>query len=192
MKRHGPPPVARIKGPIRVGDYCRAGDYQGIVEDIGLRSTRIRTPGRTVVSVPNGQLATMSLENFTLRDKIWFHHKVNLRYETSADQLRQIIAGLRKMLLEHPRVETETARVRLTGLRDSSIEIDLFAYVLETGWEIYLEVQENLLLHIVELVEASGTAFAFPAQTIYAARNPGFDPSALETVRRRKKKDESP
>ena len=182
--------------PIRVGDYCRAGDYQGTVEDIGLRSTRIRTLGRTVVSLPNGQLATMSLENFTLRDKIWFHHKVNLRYETSADQLRQVIAGLRKMLLEHPMVETETARVRLTGLRDVSIEIDLFAYVLETGWETYLEVQEDLLLRIVELVEVSGTAFAFPSQTTSAVQNPGLDPSrtqeALEKVRHRREQDESP
>src|SRR5208337_668816 len=69
--------------PIRVGDFCRAGDYTGTVEDVGLRSTRMRTLDRTVVSVTNGQLAVMSLENFTLRDKIWFHHTLQLRRETT-------------------------------------------------------------------------------------------------------------
>ena len=80
--------------PIRVGDFCRAGEFQGIVEDIGLRSTKLRTLNRTVVSVPNGQLAMMSLENFTVRDKILFRHKFQLRYESSADQLRFVIAGI--------------------------------------------------------------------------------------------------
>ena len=58
--------------PIRVGDFCRVGEYQGTVQAVGLRSTRIRTLGRTVVSIPNGQLAVMNIENFSLRDKIWF------------------------------------------------------------------------------------------------------------------------
>jgi MscS family membrane protein len=163
--------------PIRVGDYCRAGEYEGTVEDIGLRSTRIRTLARTVVSVPNGQLATMGLDNFTLRDKFWFHHNVNLRYETTADQLRQVIANLRKMLLDHPHVESQTVRVRLVGLRDWSIAVDLFAYVIVPGLETYLEIQEELLLRIMELVETSGTSFAFPSQTIYYhAQIPGLEP----------------
>jgi MscS family membrane protein len=169
--------------PIRVGDYCRAGEYEGTVEDIGLRSTRIRTLARTVVSVPNGQLATMGLDNFTLRDKFWFHHNANLRYETTADQLRQVIANLRKMLLDHPRVERRTVRVRLVGLKDWSIAIDLFAYVIVPSWETYLEIQEELLLRIMELVEASGTSFAFPSQTIYhPAQVPGLDPPGGQEV----------
>ena len=106
--------------PIRVGDYCKAGEFQGTVEDIGLRSTKLRTLNRTVVSVPNGQLATMSLENFTVRDKILFHHKLQLRYDTSADQLRYVIAEIRKVLYEHPKVETATARVRFTGFQGFS------------------------------------------------------------------------
>ena len=131
--------------PIRVGDFCRAGDYRGTVEDVGLRSTRIRTLDRTVVFVPNGQLSLMSLENFTMRDKILFNHKIQLRYETSADQLRYVIAELRRLLYEHPKVETQTARVRFTGLKDAALEIEVFAYVLETVFETFLGVQEDLL-----------------------------------------------
>ena len=74
--------------PVNVGDVCRVGEFFGTVEDIGIRSTRIRTLDRTVVSVPNGQLAAMSLENFAVRDRIRFHHTVGLGRQTTADQLR--------------------------------------------------------------------------------------------------------
>ena len=166
--------------PIRVGDFCKAGEFQGTVEDIGLRSTRLRTLNRTVVSVPNGQLATMSLENFTLRDKILFHHKLQLRYETSADQLRFVIAGIRRMLYEHSKVETATARVRFVGFRDSALEFEVFGYVLETEYTDFLAIQEDLLLRIMDVVEKSGTAFAFPSQTTYFTRDSGLDKKKAE------------
>ena len=157
--------------PIRVGDFCRAGEYIGTVENIGLRSTRIRTLKRTVVSVPNGQLAVMSLENFAMRDKIWFHHTLRLRYETTADQLRYILAEIRKMLYEHSKVESPSARIRLKGFGNSSLDLEVFAYVLETEYEPFLHVQEDLLLRIMDIVEASGSGFAFPSQTTYIARD---------------------
>src|SRR5512143_3592482 len=147
---------------IRVGDFCRAGEYMGIVEDIGLRSTRIRTPGRTVVSVPNGQLITMSLENFSQRDKFLFHHRIHLGYETSAEQLRGCIAEIRAMLHVHPKPETETARVSLTAFLDSSIEIEIFAYLHETSFEAFLTTQEELLVKIMDIVRANGAKFALP------------------------------
>ena len=161
--------------PIRVGDFCKAGDYSGTVEDIGLRSTRLRTLDRTLVSVPNGQLAVMSLENFTLRDKIWFHHTLQLRYETTSDQLRCILAEIRKLLYAHPKVESGSARVRFIALGKSSLDVDIFAYVLETDYAYFLPVQEDLLLRIMEIVETSGSGFAFPSQTTYIARDRGLD-----------------
>lgn len=161
--------------PIRVGDFCKAGEFQGTVEDIGLRSTRFRTLGRTVVSIPNGQLATMSLENYTVRDKYLFRHKIQLRYETSADQLRYVIAQIKKLLIEHPKVETVTVRSRFIGFRDSALELDVFAYVLEAEYEDFLAVQEDLLLRFIDVVEKSGTTFAFPSQTTYFTRDSGLD-----------------
>jgi MscS family membrane protein len=173
--------------PVRVGDFCRAGDHLGTVENIGLRSTRIRTLKRTVVSVPNGQLAAMSIENFAMRDKIWFHHTLRLRHETTTDQLRYILAGIRKMLAEHPKVEGASARIRFVRFGDSSLDLEVFAYVLETEYEPYLHIQEDLLLRIIDIVEESGTGFAFPSQTTYLAEDTGLDGEksrrALETVR---------
>jgi MscS family membrane protein len=173
--------------PIRVGDFCRAGEHIGTVENIGLRSTRIRTLKRTVVSVPNGQLALMSLENFTMRDKIWFHHTLHLRYETTADQLRYLLAEIRKMLYEHSKVESPSARIRFIGFGNSSLDLEVFAYVLETEYEPFLHIQEDLLLRIMDIIEASGSAFAFPSQTTYLAGDVGLDAAksrkAMETVR---------
>ncbi len=153
--------------PIRVGDFCRAGDYTGTVEDVGLRSTRIRTLDRTVVSVPNGQLAMMSLENFTLRDKIWFHHTLQLRYETTPEQLRYVIGEVRGMMSKDSRVEPSTHRVRLVRLGDFSADVEVFAYILTPVWEDFLAVQEELLFRIADIIKASGTSFAFPSRTIY-------------------------
>jgi MscS family membrane protein len=146
--------------PIRVGDFCRAGEHAGTVESIGLRSTRIRTADRTIVSVPNGQLSVMSLENFAMRDKIRFNHTISLRSETSADQLRHVLGGVRGMLAGHPKVEQSSARVRLIAVKNSGLEIELFAYVTETSWDVFLETQEEMLLLVVDVVEASGTTFA--------------------------------
>lgn len=160
--------------PIRVGDFCSAGEYKGTVEDIGLRSTRLRTLNRTVVFVPNGQLAAMTLENFGMRDKTLFNHKVQVRYETSPDQLRNVTTHIRKMLLEHPRVETESVRVRFTGLMDSGLEVEVFAYVLTSVLADFLETQEELLLQIMDIVKASGADFAFPSQTLYLGRDTGY------------------
>ena len=148
--------------PIRKGDFCRAGDYLGTVVDIGLRSTRLRTLAETIVSVPNGLLSQMSLENFSMRGKILFNHKILLRLETSADQLRFVLEQTQGLLRGHPKVEPVTCRVRLSGLKQSGFELELFAYVLETEFEAFLPAQEELLLRVVEIVEASGTSFAVP------------------------------
>lgn len=155
---------------IRVGDFCRAGEIKGTVEDIGMRSTRIRTPERTVVSVPNGQVVTMSLENFSLRDKYLFDHRVHLGYETSAEQLRGCLAEIRTVLAGHPKIEAQTARVNLSAFRDSSIEVEIFAYFLETSYDAFVVLQEELLLRIMEIVAASGARFALPPPSPYPAK----------------------
>src|SRR5512143_2087779 len=147
---------------IRVGDFCRAGEHMGTVEDIGLRSTRIRTLERTVVSVPNGQLITMSLANFSQRDKFLFHHRIHLGHETSADQLHGCLVKIRTMLRMHPKTETDSARVNLTAFLEPYIEIEIFAHLHETSFEAFLTTQEELLVKIMDIVRANGAKFALP------------------------------
>jgi MscS family membrane protein len=174
--------------PVRMGDFCKIGDVMGTVEDIGLRSTRIRTLDRTVVSIPNGQMAAVNVENFGVRDRIWFHQTIGLRHETTPDQLRYALAEIRQMLYGHPMVDTQSARIRLIRLGSSSLDLEVFAYVLTSDYATFLEVQEDLLLRIMDIVKASGTGMAFPSQTAYLARDSGLDEAktqaAIATVRR--------
>jgi len=154
--------------PVRVGDFCRVGEHLGIIQDIGLRSTRIRTLDRSLVHVPNALLSVLSLENLTERDKIRFHHTLGLRRETTADQLRSILDRVQTMLVEHPRIESGSARVRFTKVGESSLDVETLAYVLETRIPAFLEVQEDLLLRIMAIVESCGTRLALPSRLTYA------------------------
>jgi MscS family membrane protein len=163
---------------------------------MGLRSTRLRTPARTVVAIPNGQLAQMSLENFSLRDKIWFNHTFGLRYETTPEQLRYILAEIRKMLYGHPKVESSSARVRFIGFGDSSFKLEVFAYVLETDYAVFLSIQEDLLLRMMDIVAGRGSGFALPSQIAYLAQDAGMDAEkrqeAIGKVREWREKGELP
>jgi MscS family membrane protein len=160
---------------IRVGDYCRFGDRTGSVEDIGLRSTSVRTDARTQLSIPNGALATMNIENFTRRDKIQFNPVLAIRYETTGDQLRYLLAEVRRLLYEHPKVESESASIRFANLDASALRLEISSYVLTLDSNEFIAIREDLLLRIMDIVEKSGTSIAFPSQTTYFSRDPGLD-----------------
>jgi MscS family membrane protein len=160
---------------IRVGDYCRFGDKTGTVEDISLRSTRVRTDARTELSIPNGTLATMSIENYTRRDKIIFNPVLAIRCETTGDQLRYLLAEIRRLLYQHPKVEPESAGIRFANVDPSSLRLEVSAYVLTIDANEYTAIREDLLFRISEIVGRSGTGFAFPSQTLYMTRDHGLD-----------------
>jgi MscS family membrane protein len=182
--------------PLRVGDFCRIAGETGTIEDIGLRSTRIRTLSRTVIAIPNGQLAVANVENFSLRDKFWFRHLVGLRYETSADQLRYLLAGIRTMLFSHPKVERDDARIRFVGFGASSLDLEIFAYVTATEMPEFLGIQEDLLLRIMDIIAEAGTGVAFPSQTTYLAKDTPIDSrkkeEAVTRVRQWRERGELP
>jgi len=161
--------------PVSVGDFCRWGDQMGTVEEIGLRSTRIRTLERTVVTVPNAELCQMELDNFMVRDRRLLRTTLQLRYETTPDQMRFILAKLRELLLGHPMVSPDPARVRFTGYGDYSKDVQIFAYVLCQDQNTFLAIQEDLLLRIEDIIIGAGSGFAFPSQTAYLARDSGLD-----------------
>jgi MscS family membrane protein len=160
---------------IRVGDYCRFGDRTGTVEDISLRSTRVRTDARTELSIPNGALATMNIENFTRRDKILFNPVLAIRYETTADQLRYLLAEIRRLLYAHPKLESDSASIRFANFDSSALRLEVSAYVLTTDANEFNAIREDLLFRIMDIVEKSGSAFAFSSQTLYFSRDSGID-----------------
>jgi len=165
-----------VDRPVRVGDFCRFGDEVGTVEQIGLRSTRIRTLGRSVMTIPNAEFSRLKLDNFSMRDSNLFRTTVSLRYETTPQQLRDVLTGVRKLLLDHPRVLEDPARVRLVEFGSHSFQLEVFAYVNSSDWNEFLGIREELFLQIADAVEAAGTRLAVPAQTTYLARDSVGEP----------------
>ncbi len=160
---------------IHIGDALMLGDRVGIVEDIGLRSTRFRTLDRAELSIPNGALSQMNIDNLSRRDKFWFNPALVLRLETTSDQLLYILAELRKLLYQHPMVERESARVRLANFDDSGYRVEFFSYVLTRNVGEFLAVKEDLLLRCLRIIEEGGGGLAYPSQTLYMARDGGVD-----------------
>jgi MscS family membrane protein len=156
--------------PVLVGDVCRFGDRTGTVMHIGLRSTRIRTPDRTVISVPNGQFATMTLENISGRDKIWFHPILNLRRDTTSDQMLRVLESSREILSGHPKVEAGKIPVRFVGVGAYSLDIEVMAYVKTSDYDEFLAIQQDLLLQLLRAVEQAGTSLAVPLQESFEPR----------------------
>jgi MscS family membrane protein len=155
--------------PVRVGDFCRFGDRVGTIEEIGLRATQVRTLDRTIISVPNGEFATMHLENYSKRDRFWYHPCLKLRYETTAEQIRYVLVEVRKMLYAHPKILSDSLWVRFQGFKDYSLDLDVFAYIGVTDYNESLEVAEDLNLRIMDIVAGAGTDFAIPAQIQFEA-----------------------
>jgi MscS family membrane protein len=159
---------------VQVGDFIRCEGTLGSVEYIGLRSTRIRTLDRTILGVPNGQLANVSVETFSVRDKFWFRHIVGLRFGTTSVQMRSILAGIRDYVAAHPRVDrNDTIRARFIRVGPSSLDVEVIAYVLAADWDRFLDIQQELLIGIMALVEEAGTSIALPSQTLYVAEARG-------------------
>jgi MscS family membrane protein len=154
-------------GAIRIGDVCRVGNHLGEVEDITLTSTRLRTNSRTVVNIPNGQMATERVENLSRRDKFWFRHIVGMRYDTTPEQIEKVLAAWRAMFAADPRVDAATARARFLALAASSLDVELFAYVRVDGFDAFLVVQEEMLLRVLRVAAENGVGIAFPSTSVY-------------------------
>ena len=148
--------------PAKVGDFCKIGQITGTIEEIGLRTTRIRTPANTVVSIPNAKIAGDILDNYSVRQRIWYHPNLTLRYDSKPKQLNEVLTKTHELLQEHERVVDDPLRVRLTGFGKEGFEIDVYAYVNTSDYAEFLEVAEELNLGIINIVAESGTQFAVP------------------------------
>jgi MscS family membrane protein len=162
--------------PVQIGDFCRFGEQVGTVEEIGLRSTRVRTLERSVLTVPNAEFSRLQLDNLTQRDRILFRATLNLRLETTAGQLERVLGGVRELLLGDESVDPEPARVRLISVGPHSLDLEIFAYVKTADWNEFLGIREGLLVRILHEIEEAGTALAPPAHTAYLR---GGDPAAV-------------
>ena len=168
---------------VQVGDTCKVNNQIGMVEDIGLRSTRLRTPERTLLSIPNGTMATAVIENLRFRDKFLCQQIIRLRYDLSPDHVRFVLGEIRQILLENPKVEDATARARFVRFADYALEVEIFCYILESDYSVYVAVQEALLLSIMDALEKAGAVVALPTQTTFVNQDFWIDPEKAKAAK---------
>jgi MscS family membrane protein len=156
-----------VDQPFRVGDYVSIEGVQGNVETIGMRSTRIRTLDRTLVTIPNGKLADMRAETFAARDRIRLAVNLGLSYATSAEQMRRVMRDVEAALRAHPKVFPDGISVRFTEFRESSLVVEVVAWFQTTDFGEFTAIRTDLYLQFMEIVERAGTSFAFPTRTVH-------------------------
>ena len=160
---------------VSVGDLCQIGDQLGIVEDIGLRSLKLRTREQSLLVIPNGSLAQMQFQNMSSRSKLLINQTFSVRIETQTEQLRLVLARVQTMLDQHPAIEPGSSRVRIMSFVGAAFQLELFAYGTTGDWAQFTVIRQDVILKIAEIVEASGTQFAAPTQLTYQVRDTGVD-----------------
>jgi len=157
--------------PARVGDFCRIRTETGTIEEIGLRTTRIRTLANSVIAIPNSQLANEPIENISSREKILYRPVLRLRYDTTPEQLRQILEGIRDLLSSHERVLQDNHRVRFKEIADDALLVEIYAYLSTTEWAEYLGLAEELNIRALDIVARAGTSLSLPARTLHVEQS---------------------
>jgi MscS family membrane protein len=154
--------------PAQIGDFIHVGDIVGTVEDIGIRSTRIRTVERTVVTIPNGDLSARQIENFAARDRFLFNPVIAVDCGMSSAKLREAIRIVQQVLAGHDKI-AKGARANLARIGEHSFNIEVFSYIDVPEFDASVIVCEELLLSIYERLEAAGIGLAFRAQVTFFA-----------------------
>lgn len=161
------------------------------VEDTGLIRWTIPNTEITISRTPEGPyagefqfhaLTVRQLPTFSERDQMMMRTTLGLRYETTPDQLRYVLAKLRELFIAHPRVSPDPARARFIGFGDFSLNIEIYVYVRTNEYNEYLAIAEDLNFRIMDIVAESGTGFAFPSQTAYLARDTGMDAERTQAI----------
>ena len=156
-----------VDQPFRVGDFVTVAGTTGVVENVGLRSTRLRTLDRTLVSIPNGKLADERSESFAARDRFRLAATIGLTYDTTRAQMREVLDGLERVLRAHPQIWPDAVVVRFSGFGASSLDIDVMAWFAVPAWPDFQACREQVLLDFMQVVQDAGTAFAFPTRTVH-------------------------
>ena len=153
--------------PFKAGDWIVAGDIEGTIEEVGFRSTKIRTFAKTQITVPNNIIANMGIDNFSRMPKRRIKLSVGITYNTTSEQMRGVVEKIRALLKSHPAIDQEFFLVNFTDFGASSLDIMVYCFTSTTVWGEYLDARQDLCLKIMDIIEEMGLEIAFPSQTLY-------------------------
>ncbi|MBW6511432.1 MAG: mechanosensitive ion channel family protein [Desulfuromonadaceae bacterium] len=159
--------------PFRVGDWIVAGDMEGTVEEVGFRSTKIRTFAKTQITVPNNIVANLGINNFSRMPKRRIKLTVGITYATTPQQMRTVVERIRTLLREHPAIDQEFFLVNFTDFGASSLDIMVYCFTTTTVWGEYLDARQDVCLKIMDILEELGLEIAFPSRSLYVEKMPG-------------------
>lgn len=159
--------VILVDRPFTVGDWVEIDDYEGTVEEVGLRVTRIRTFANSLISIPNGTLTTKAVNNWSKMQKRRISLDIGVTYDASPEQLKVAVERLRELLREHPKVRNDFFIVNFKNFGPSSLDIFVYCFMDTTVWADYLDARQDLLLQIMTELNEMGLSLAFPTQTLH-------------------------
>lgn len=162
-----------IDKPFQIGDWITSGEIDGTVEEVGFRSTRIRTFRNSVTYVPNGKLADWVVDNHGLRTYRRFYTRLALTYDTPTEVVDLFVEGLKKIVLQHPKTRKDYYEVHLNDLGAHSLDVMFYIFFTVPSWSEELRARHEILLKVMELADVLGVRFAFPTQTLHMETFPG-------------------
>ncbi|MFC1960254.1 mechanosensitive ion channel family protein [Chloroflexota bacterium] len=162
--------------PLSMGDFISTPDVKGTVEEIGVRSTRVRQIDQALVTIPNSKLANSVVTNISLLQKRRMDVTIGVTYDTNSQQMRDLLERLEDLLFNNGNVIDDSINVLFVNFGGSSLDVRMIAQLDLTDWGEFMRAQQELLLQIMDIVEEMGLAFAFPSQSLYIEQMPGSGP----------------
>ena len=158
---------------IRIGEWILVNNVEGVVEDIGMRTTKIRSFDKSIITLPNHVIANSPIENFSRRGIRRIRMHIGLTYATTTEQITTIVNGIKTMLQTHEGIShDDTLLVNFESFGDSSLNIFVYTFTNTANWENYLQIREDINLKIMKIVAEHGASFAFPSQSVYIESMP--------------------
>ena len=158
---------------IRIGEWVKVGGVEGVVEDVGMRTTKIRSFQKTLVTVPNQLVANQPIENFSRRGIRRIKMHIGLTYGTTSQQIIHIKSDIENMLRSQEGIsQKDSLMVYFDSFGDSSLNLFIYTFASTANWAKYLEVREAIHIKIMQIVEENGSSFAFPSQSVYVEQLP--------------------
>lgn len=159
-----------VDRPFQVDDYIIGSGFEGTVVEVGFRSTRIQSIDTSIISVPNGVIANLSVENLGARSARIFNTVLTLTYQTPVDKLEAFMERLKQLMVEHPRINDEPHYVHFKEMADSSLNIMFRCYIAVPSYAEELGVKEEIYLKILRIAEEMGVDFAYPTTSVFIER----------------------
>ncbi len=168
--------------PFKVGDYIKTPNVTGIVEQVGMRSTRVRQLDQALVTVPNNLLTNAIVLNWSRLEKRRLNVTLTLTYSTTSEQMRAVVEAIRNMLQNRKNIDPESVIVHFVDFSASSLDVLVICQILLADWREYTSLKESLYLEIMGIVEELGISFAFPSQSLYIEDMPGANNREQESA----------